>query len=85
LGFLSLVRLSKYLALLVFIFLLFIQLIKASKQKIIPQKIWVQFHQHVDVQLLRVQIPRAQKDSQVVSVFLRFWDLQAQKLLMECW
>jgi hypothetical protein len=34
-------------------------------------------------QLLCAQIPKAQKDSQVISVFLRFWDLFTQKLLLE--
>jgi len=31
-------------------------------------------------QLLRVQIPKAQKDSLVTSVILHLWDLGAQKL-----
>jgi hypothetical protein len=43
------------------------------------------FHQHVFEQLLRVQIPKAKKDSEVISVFLRFWNLCAQKLLVKCW
>ncbi len=30
------------------------------------------------------QIPKAQIDSQVISVFLRFWDLSVQKLLVKC-
>jgi len=34
-----------------------------------------QFHQHVCG-----KIPKAQKGSQVMSVFLRFWDLPSQKL-----
>jgi len=46
---------------------------------------WSQFHQNVYVQLLHVQIPKAQKDSQVISVFLHFWNLHAQKLLIKCW
>ncbi len=33
-------------------------------------------------QLLHAQIPKAQKDSQVISVFLQFWDLHTKKLLM---
>jgi hypothetical protein len=31
-------------------------------------------------QLLRTQIPKLQKDSLVISVFLHFWDLWVQKL-----
>jgi len=38
------------------------------------------FHLHVYSQLLRAQIPKAKKDSQVISVFLRFWDLCAKRL-----
>jgi len=34
-------------------------------------------------QLLRTQIQKAQKDSQVVNLFLRFWGLRMQKLLEE--
>jgi len=30
-------------------------------------------------------VPKAQKDSQVISVFLRFWDLRALKLLVKRW
>jgi len=33
------------------------------------------FHQHAYSKLLCAQIPKVQKDSQVISVFLRFWDL----------
>jgi hypothetical protein len=33
------------------------------------------FYQHVYTQLLCMQIPKAQIDSQVISVFLHFWDL----------
>jgi hypothetical protein len=29
------------------------------------------------------QIPKAQKDSQVIRVFLRFWELHMQKLLVK--
>ncbi len=35
----------------------------------------VQFHQHVHLRLLCAQIPKAQENSQVISVSLRFWDL----------
>ncbi len=35
-----------------------------------------QFHQHVYAKFLHVQIPKAQKDSQVITVFLHFWDLR---------
>ena len=38
-----------------------------------------QFHQRVYVQLLRSQIPKAQKAVEL-TVFLRFWDLQAKKV-----
>jgi len=34
------------------------------------------------VQILHAKIPKAQKDSQVISVFLCFWDLWAQKLFI---
>ncbi len=47
-----------------------------------------QFHKHVYKQLLHIQIPKAakaQKYSQVMSVFLRFRDLCAQKMLVNCW
>jgi len=33
---------------------------------------WGQFHQHAYKQLLRAKIPKAQKDSQVISVFCAF-------------
>jgi len=33
------------------------------------------------LKLLRDQITKAQKDSQVTNVFLHFWDLRAQKML----
>jgi len=42
-----------------------------------------QFHQHIYVQLLQVQIPKAQKDSQVINVILHFWDLREQNLLVK--
>ncbi len=35
-------------------------------------------------QLKLMQITKVQKDSQVISVFLRLWDLSAQKLLVNC-
>jgi hypothetical protein len=38
-----------------------------------------QFHQHVYKQLFQEQIPKAQKDNQVIIVFLRFYDLPAFK------
>jgi len=34
-----------------------------------------QFHQHVYEQLVIEKIPKAQKDSQVISAFLHLWDL----------
>jgi len=40
-----------------------------------------QFHKPFYKQLLLAQIPKAQKDSQVISVFLHFWDLHMLKLL----
>jgi len=43
------------------------------------------FHQHVYVQLLRLQIPKAQKDSQVISVFLHILDLFEKKFCVKCW
>ncbi len=46
---------------------------------------WGGFHQHGNAQHLHVQIPKAQKDDQVISVFLHFWNLQAQKLFEKCW
>jgi hypothetical protein len=36
-------------------------------------------------QLLRLQIPNAQKYIQAVNLFLHFWDLHAKKLLEKCW
>jgi len=45
---------------------------------------WGQFQQHVYAQLLCLQISKVQRDSQVIRVFLRFWDLCAQKLLIKC-
>jgi len=41
---------------------------------------WGRFHQHVYAKLLHAKIPKAQKDSQVISVFLHLWDLRVQKL-----
>jgi len=35
--------------------------------------------------LLRLQIPKAQKDGQAVSDFLRFWDLRSKKLRIKYW
>jgi len=34
-----------------------------------------QFHKHVFVKLFHKKIPIVQEDSEVISVFLRFWDL----------
>jgi hypothetical protein len=42
------------------------------------------FHQHVYEKAFSMQIPKAQKDSEVVSVFLRLWDLQAEELCVKC-
>jgi len=46
-----------------------------------------QFHQHVCKQLLRLQIPKAQKDSQVTSVFFVLlgsaWAKVAPKMLLK--
>jgi hypothetical protein len=46
-----------------------------------------QFYQHVYVQLLHEMIPKAQKDSQVISVLSHFWDLSkkiaAPKMLVK--
>ncbi len=39
-----------------------------------------QFLQHVYTQFLYAQIPKSQKDSQVVSVFLHFEDLRSKKV-----
>jgi len=47
------------------------------------RSIRIQFRLHE--QHLRAQIPKAQKDSQVSIVFLHFWDLHAQNLLVEHW
>jgi len=44
---------------------------------------WGEFHQHVYAQLLRKQIPKVQKDSQITSVFLRSWDHSVQKLIIK--
>jgi len=38
------------------------------------------FSPHIYTKLLQAQIPKAQKDSQVISVFLCFWDLSKQNL-----
>jgi hypothetical protein len=35
-----------------------------------------QFHRHIIVQLLSAQIPKVQEDSQIVRIFLRFWNWQ---------
>jgi hypothetical protein len=43
---------------------------------------WCQFYQHVYKKLLSAKIPKALKESQVISVFLHFWDLCTQKLLL---
>jgi len=42
------------------------------------------FHQHFYLKVLGVQIPKAEKDSREISVFLPFWDLCTQKLLLKC-
>ncbi len=36
-------------------------------------------------QLFPAKIPKAQKDGQAVSVFLRFWNQRTYKLLVKCW
>jgi len=36
---------------------------------------WGQFHQHFTKNLLSAQIPKVQKGSQIISVFLHFWDV----------
>jgi len=59
-------------------------LIKCS-QTHLSSLIWGQFHQQIYPQLLCLQIPKAQKYSNVVSVILAFWDLHEQKLLVKCW
>jgi hypothetical protein len=43
------------------------------------------FHQHIYVQILLEQIPKAQKDSQVNSVSLSFGIFVQKKLLLKCW
>jgi len=40
-----------------------------------PSLIRYQVHQYIYVQLLRPKLPKAKEFSQVVSIFLRFWDL----------
>jgi len=45
------------------------------------QSIWDQYHQHGYEQLLCMQISKAQKDSQVISVFFPFCDLYKKS----CW
>ncbi len=47
---------------------------------IVAVEIWFCFHQHAYAKLLWEQIPKAaHKDYQVISVFLRFWDLSGKK------
>jgi len=46
---------------------------------------WGWFHQYVYDQLLHVQTPEVQKDSQDVSVSLHFWDLWMQNLHVKYW
>jgi len=43
------------------------------------------FHQQVHAQLLHAKIPQDQKDSQVISDTLHFWELFVQKLLVKHW
>jgi len=47
-----------------------------------PPVTWSLFYQHVYKKLLQAQIPKAQKDSQVIIVFLPFWEMREQKLLI---
>jgi hypothetical protein len=64
------------------------EMIFLSKFKSRPKKIFcitvlrkfdldvmVHFHQHVYAKLLRRQFSKIQNDSQVINVFLHFWDL----------
>jgi len=49
-----------------------------------------QFHQHVYSQPLCAQITKVQKRQsskllEVIGVFLRFWKINAQKMLIKCW
>ncbi len=47
---------------------------------------WVRFHQHVYSKLLRLQIPKAQRDSKVISIFSLLGSLQikaARKMLVK--
>jgi len=46
-----------------------------KKKKFYRIGYWGQFHQHVYLKLLLEKITKAQKDRQVISVFLHFWDL----------
>jgi len=44
-----------------------------------------QFHQRFTHSFCSCRSKMCPKDSPVISVFLRFWDLSTQKLLIECW
>jgi len=58
-----------------------LEMLKADR-RISPSSSRVDF---TNDQLLHTKFPKAQKDSQVISVFLRFWDLLAlYKLLVKC-
>ena len=46
---------------------------------------WCQFHQHFTRSFYVDRTQKRKKDSQVKQIFLRFWDLGAQKLLVKCW
>ncbi len=62
------------------------QLFGVTNYKNIFDKIetWGWFYQHGYVQLLIAQIPKAEKDSQAISVFLNLWDHQEKMLLIRC-
>ncbi len=74
---------SQYLAMLTIKVITFSGFHFASFQLFTVTRGW--FHQHVYEKLLHTQILIAKKDSQVISVFLCFWDLQVQTLLVNCW
>ncbi len=38
---------------------------------------WGQFHQHFMQTILHAQIPKVQKDTDILNEFLNFWDLPA--------
>jgi len=51
----------------------------------VPEPTWARFHQCSTYSFYARSSPKRKNSSQVVIIFLRFWDLRTQKLYVERW